>query len=98
MRIFTDDGDAIPVTVLDVSNNRVTQIKTPKVRRLQRHPSGVRFASKRRACPSLRRATWPRPASKPVNSSKNSASAPTWPASTSWRHRPCHAVRCGPEG
>ena len=29
MRIFTDDGDAIPVTVLDVSNNRVTQIKTP---------------------------------------------------------------------
>ena len=28
MRIFTDDGDAIPVTVLDVSNNRVTQIKT----------------------------------------------------------------------
>lgn len=29
MRIFTDDGDAIPVTVLDVSNNRVTQVKTP---------------------------------------------------------------------
>ena len=29
MRIFTDDGDAIPVTVVDVSNNRVTQIKKP---------------------------------------------------------------------
>jgi large subunit ribosomal protein L3 len=28
MRVFTDEGDAIPVTVLDVSNNRVTQIKT----------------------------------------------------------------------
>jgi large subunit ribosomal protein L3 len=28
MRIFTDDGDAVPVTVLDVSNNRVAQIKT----------------------------------------------------------------------
>ncbi len=28
MRIFTDDGDTIGVTVLDVSNNRVTQIKT----------------------------------------------------------------------
>ena len=28
MRIFSDDGDSIPVTVLDVSNNRVTQIKT----------------------------------------------------------------------
>ena len=30
-RIFTDDGSAIPVTVLDVSNNRVTQVKTPEV-------------------------------------------------------------------
>ena len=29
-RIFTDDGTTIPVTVLDVSNNRVTQIKTPE--------------------------------------------------------------------
>jgi large subunit ribosomal protein L3 len=28
MRIFTDDGDSIPVTVVDVSNNRVTQIKS----------------------------------------------------------------------
>jgi large subunit ribosomal protein L3 len=28
MRIFTDDGDAIPVTVLDVSNNRIAQVKT----------------------------------------------------------------------
>ena len=28
MRVFTDEGDAIPVTVLDVSNNRVAQIKT----------------------------------------------------------------------
>lgn len=27
-RLFTDDGDAVPVTVVDVSNNRVTQIKT----------------------------------------------------------------------
>lgn len=28
-RIFTEEGDSQPVTVLDVSNNRVTQIKTP---------------------------------------------------------------------
>ena len=28
MRIFTDEGDAVPVTVVDVSNNRVTQVKT----------------------------------------------------------------------
>lgn len=28
-RVFTDDGDSVPVTVVDVSNNRVTQIKTP---------------------------------------------------------------------
>jgi len=27
-RIFTDDGAAVPVTVLDVANNRITQIKT----------------------------------------------------------------------
>ena len=30
-RIFTVDGDTVPVTVLDVSNNRVTQIKTPAI-------------------------------------------------------------------
>lgn len=29
-RIFTDDGESIPVTVLDVSNNRVTQVKSPQ--------------------------------------------------------------------
>lgn len=29
-RIFTEDGDAIPVTVLDVSNNRVVQVKSPE--------------------------------------------------------------------
>ena len=29
-RVFTDDGDTIPVTVVDVSNNRVSQVKTPE--------------------------------------------------------------------
>jgi large subunit ribosomal protein L3 len=28
MRLFTDDGDAVPVTVIDVSDNRVAQVKT----------------------------------------------------------------------
>ena len=28
-RVFADDGSAVPVTVLDVGNNRVTQVKTP---------------------------------------------------------------------
>lgn len=28
-RLFAEDGSTVPVTVLDVSNNRVTQIKTP---------------------------------------------------------------------
>jgi large subunit ribosomal protein L3 len=28
MRLFNEDGDAVPVTVLDVSNNRVAQVKT----------------------------------------------------------------------
>ncbi len=31
MRIFTEDGDAVPVTVLDVSDNRVTQVKTVEI-------------------------------------------------------------------
>jgi large subunit ribosomal protein L3 len=31
MRVFTDDGDAVPVTVLDVSNNRVAQVKTVEI-------------------------------------------------------------------
>ncbi len=30
-RIFTEEGESIPVTVLDVSNNRVTQVKSPEV-------------------------------------------------------------------
>ena len=30
-RIFTEEGESIPVTVLDVSNNRVAQVKTPEV-------------------------------------------------------------------
>ncbi len=30
MRIFSDDGETIPVTVIDVSGNRVSQVKTPE--------------------------------------------------------------------
>ena len=30
-RVFDGDGDSVPVTVVDVSRNRVTQIKTPDV-------------------------------------------------------------------
>ena len=30
-RIFTDDGDSVPVTVLDVSNNRIAQVRTTEV-------------------------------------------------------------------
>jgi large subunit ribosomal protein L3 len=29
-RIFSEDGASVPVTVLDVSNNRVSQVKTPE--------------------------------------------------------------------
>lgn len=29
-RVFTDDGETVPVTVVDVSNNRVTQVRTPE--------------------------------------------------------------------
>jgi large subunit ribosomal protein L3 len=27
-RLFTESGDSVPVTVVDVSNNRVSQLKT----------------------------------------------------------------------
>jgi large subunit ribosomal protein L3 len=30
-RIFTDDGESVPVTVLDVSNNRVTQLRSAEI-------------------------------------------------------------------
>lgn len=30
-RIFTDDGESVPVTVIDVSNNRVAQVKSEAV-------------------------------------------------------------------
>ena len=33
-RVFTDEGSSIPVTVLEVVPNRVTQIKTIEHRRL----------------------------------------------------------------
>ena len=53
-RIFTDDGASTPVTVLDVSDNRVTQIKTPacdgysavQVTFGKRRPSRVNKAAK----------------------------------------------------
>ena len=28
-RIFTENGASVPVTVLEMSNNRVTQVRTP---------------------------------------------------------------------
>ncbi|MBK9955360.1 MAG: 50S ribosomal protein L3 [Rhodocyclaceae bacterium] len=48
-RVFAEDGSTVPVTVLDVSNNRITQIKTPEndgyaaiqVAYGKRHASGV---------------------------------------------------------
>lgn len=30
-RIFTDNGDSLPITLIDVSNNRVSQIKTKEI-------------------------------------------------------------------
>ena len=44
MRLFTDDGDAVPVTVVDVSNNRVTQVKTQENEQPCGPAGHVRFA------------------------------------------------------
>ena len=53
-RIFTEDGESIPVTVLEVAGNRVTQVKTEerqpchasedgRNRRIQCHSSCIRL-------------------------------------------------------
>ena len=73
MRLFTDDGDAVPVTVVDVSNNRVTQVKTQEndgyVALQVTFGSRKSFArDQARSWPPLPRQVW-----KPVKSSKNSA-------------------------
>ena len=46
MRIFTDDGDAVPVTVIDVSNTRVTQVKTVDALMKLDLPAGVDVENK----------------------------------------------------
>ena len=43
-RVFTDDGDTLPVTVLDVSDNRVTQIKSAENDGYSRRAGRVRQA------------------------------------------------------
>ena len=40
-RIFTDEGESVPVTVLDVSNNRVAQVTYDRNRRLLRNSGGL---------------------------------------------------------
>ena len=37
MRVFTDDGDAIPVTVLDVSNNALVSLPGEMTRQFPHH-------------------------------------------------------------
>ena len=65
-RIFTDDGDTLPVTVLDVSDNRITQIKTAGEGRLRRRPGRVRQAPRQPRAASRSPAISPRPRWKPV--------------------------------
>ena len=60
-RVFADDGSAIPVTVLDVANNRVTQVKTQD----RDGYAAVQVTyGKRRASPSRTQGISPRQASK----------------------------------
>ena len=74
-RVFTDDGDSLPVTVLDVSDNRVTQIKTPDTDGYTRRAGDLRQAPRRPASASRWPATSPRPGSRAERSSGSSASA-----------------------
>ena len=75
-RIFTDDGDTIPVTVVDVSDNRVTQIKTAGNRRLRRGAGRVRQAPRDAACSKAAAGHFAKAASKPGTCCGNSASTP----------------------
>ena len=64
-RIFTDDGDTVPVTVVDVSNNRVTQVKTAETDGY----AAVQVAFGKRRATRVNKAApgiSPRPASKPA--------------------------------
>jgi large subunit ribosomal protein L3 len=87
MRMFTDDGDAVPVTVLDVSNNRVTQVKTQEndgYNALQ-----VAFGARKASRVTKPEAGHLAKAGVEAGEiSRNSASPPTWPASTR-RVPPC---------
>ena len=54
-RIFTDDGESVPVTVVDVSNNRVAQVRTPScgysaLRSLRRASLVARIQAARDIC------------------------------------------------
>lgn len=77
-RIFTEEGESIPVTVLDVSNNRVTQVKSRKPTATPRSRWLMALVVPR-VWLSRKRATTPKPALKPVASSKNSALIPLAP-------------------
>ncbi len=80
-RIFTDDGETVPVTVLDVSNNRVTQVKTLETdgyAAVQVAYGSAAVARRQGRC----RPSTPKRASKPARSSANSPSTPPRPASS----------------
>ena len=54
-RIFTDDGDTLPVTVLDVSNNRVAQIKTAEGKRFRARLQNLSPTQAKALCEDLKR-------------------------------------------
>jgi large subunit ribosomal protein L3 len=79
-RIFTDDGESVPVTVLDVSNNRISQVKTAETDGY----SAVQVAygtrkSSRVAKPQAGRVTTPSPASRRPRCCASSGSTQTRP-------------------
>ena len=70
-RIFTEDGVSIPVTVLEVSNNRITQVKTVETDGY--NAVQVAFGSKKPSrVRSLLKASLKKLVSKQVPCSKNS--------------------------
>ena len=66
-RIFTDDGDTIPVTVLDVSKTASRKLRPLRPMGTTRYKSRL-VPARPAVLPSPKPGTWPRPVSRRVKS------------------------------
>ena len=82
-RVFTEAGESMPVTVVEVLANRVTQVKDEAVRRLSRRPGDLRQAPPAAAVQGRWPVITPRPRSSRVAPWSSSGSRPARPPTCS---------------